>query len=171
MAVKFYSMQIFRLFITFLILGLVQIFVLNRISLFGCASPLLYVYFILPFRRNYPKWLTILSSFLMGISMDIFNNTPGVAAASTTFLAFLQPFILNMFIQKDSTDDLMPSLKVLGRMKYFCYSFICVLLYCIVFFSIETFCFFNWLQWLLDIAGSSLITLLMIIVIENVRKR
>ncbi len=164
-------MQIFRLFITYVILGLVQVFVLNRISLFGCATPLLYVYLILPFRRNYSKWLIVLCGFLMGITMDIFTNTPGVAAASSTLLAFVQPYILNIFIIKDSPDDLLPSMKVLGKTKYIIYTVICVLLYCIVFFTIETFCFFNLLQWLLNIVGSTIITVLLIIVIENVRRR
>ncbi len=161
----------FKLFITYVILGLVQVFVLNRISLFGCATPLLYIYFILPFRRNYPKWIIILCGFIMGLSMDIFTNTPGVAAASSTFLAFIQPFILNLFVQKDSADDMMPTIKVLGLGRYISYSLICVFIYCLVFFSIETFTFFNWQQWLLDIGGSTVLTALLIIVIENVRKR
>ncbi|MCD8290131.1 MAG: rod shape-determining protein MreD [Prevotella sp.] len=161
----------FKLFFTYVVLGIVQVFVLNRISLLGCATPFLYIYFILPFRRNYPKWIIILCGFIMGLSMDIFTNTPGVAAASSTLLAFIQPFILNLFVQKDSADDMMPTIKVLGLRRYISYSLICVFIYCLIFYSIETFNFFNWQQWLLDIAGSTILTALLIIVIENVRKR
>lgn len=35
---------------------LVQAMVLGRIHLFGFATPLLYVYFVVKFPRNYPKW-------------------------------------------------------------------------------------------------------------------
>ncbi|MCD8202035.1 MAG: rod shape-determining protein MreD [Prevotella sp.] len=160
-----------KIFFTYVILGIVQVFVLNRISLFGCATPLLYIYLILPFRRNYPKWIIILCGFIMGLSMDIFTNTPGVAAASTTFLAFIQPLILNLFVQKDSADDMMPTIKVLGMRRYVYYTLICVFIYCLLFFTIETFNFFNWQQWLLNIGGSTLLTALLIIVIENMRKR
>ena len=40
----------------FIILCLAQALVLNRIHLFDCAIPLLYVYFAIIFPRNYPKW-------------------------------------------------------------------------------------------------------------------
>ncbi len=160
-----------RIFFTYVILGVVQVFVLNRISLFGCATPLLYIYLILPFRRNYPKWIIILCGFIMGLSMDIFTNTPGVAAASATFLAFIQPLILNLFVQKDSADDMQPTMKVLGTRRYVYYTLICVFIYCLLFFTLETFNFFNWQQWLLNIGGSTVLTALLIIVIENMRKR
>ena len=35
---------------------LVQVMVLNRIHVFNCATPLLYVYFAIMFPRNYPRW-------------------------------------------------------------------------------------------------------------------
>ena len=55
--------------------------------------------------------------------------------------------------------------------KFIYYTIICVLIYNIVFFSIESFNFFNWLQWLKNIGGSTVLTVILIIVIENVRKR
>lgn len=55
--------------------------------------------------------------------------------------------------------------------KFIYYTIICVLIYNILFFTIESFNFFNWLQWLKNIGGSSVLTAILIIVIENVRKR
>lgn len=40
----------------FVVFILVQTMILGRIHLFGFATPLLYVYFVLLFPRNYPKW-------------------------------------------------------------------------------------------------------------------
>ena len=90
----------------FAILLLAQVLVLNHIHLFDCATPLLYVYVVLQFRRNYPRWGILLVSFLLGLLVDIFSNTPGVAAASMTFLGFLQPYVLAMFLNRDSDEDL-----------------------------------------------------------------
>ncbi|MGN1375909.1 MAG: rod shape-determining protein MreD, partial [Prevotella sp.] len=132
---------------------------------------LLYIYFILLFRRNYPRWAIILWSFFTGLCIDIFSNTPGVAASATTIIGLLQPYLLNLFIPRDSPEDLMPSVKSLGFLKYLYYSFICVSIYTTLFFSIETFNFFNWIQWLKNIAGSTIITLLLIIAIENTKKK
>lgn len=155
----------------FVVLLLTQALVLNQIHLFGCATPLLYVYYVLPVRRNQPRWVTLLLCFALGLCVDSFSNTPGVAAASMTLVALLQPYLLMLFIQQDSPDDLRPSMKVLGPMKYVSYSVILVLVYCLAFFSLEAFNFFNWLQWLASVGGSALLTIVLILVIDNLRKK
>ena len=96
----------------FAVLLLAQALVLNYVHLFNCATPLLYVYFVLPTRRNQPRWITLVSCFLMGLCVDSFSNTRGVEAASMTLVGLLQPYLLSLFIQQDSPDDLRPSMKV-----------------------------------------------------------
>lgn len=155
----------------FVVLLLVQALVLNYVHLFDCATPLLYVYFVLPTRRNQPQWLTLLMCFCMGLCVDSFSNTPGVAAASMTLVGALQPYLLRLFIQQDSPEDLRPSIKVLGPMKYVFYTIIIVTIYCLMFFTLEAFNFFNWLQWLASVGGSMVVTILLILVIDNFRKR
>lgn len=155
----------------FAILLLAQVLVLNHIHLFDCATPLLYVYVMLLFRRNYPRWGILLVSFLLGLLVDIFSNTPGVAAASMTFLGFLQPYVLAMFLNRDSDEDLQPSMKSLGFAKFFYYAAVLVVVYCAIFFTIETFSFFNGLLWLECVGGSAMLTILLILAIENSRKR
>lgn len=155
----------------FAILLLAQVLVLNHIHLFDCATPLLYVYVVLQFRRNYPRWGILLVSFLLGLLVDIFSNTPGVAAASMTFLGFLQPYVLAMFLNRDSDEDLQPSMKSLGFAKFFYYAAVLVVVYCAIFFTIETFSFFNGLLWLECVGGSAMLTILLILAIENSRKR
>lgn len=68
---------------------LVQAMVLGRIHLFGFATPLLYVYFVVKFPRNYPKWGILLWSFSLGLAIDIFCNTPGGGSRSSdTYRSF-----------------------------------------------------------------------------------
>lgn len=165
------NLSVIRHFFTFIILCLVQALVLNHINLFGCAMPLLYVYFILLFRRGFPRWAVLLWSFFTGLCVDIFSNTPGVAASSSTMLGLLQPYLLNLFVPRDSPEDLMPSMKSLGMARYVYYTFICVLIYNTLFFTVESFNFFNWVQWLKNIGGSTALTVILILAIENVRKR
>lgn len=165
------NLSVIRHFFTFIILCLVQALVLNHINLFGCATPLLYVYFILLFRRGFPRWAVLLWSFLTGLCVDIFSNTPGVAASSATLLGLLQPYLLNLFVPRDSPEDLMPSMKSLGVARYIYYTIIGVLIYNTLFFTMEAFNFFNWLQWLMNIGGSTALTVVLILAIENVRKK
>lgn len=165
------NISVIRHFFTFVILCLAQALVLNHINLYDCATPLLYVYFIMLFRRGFPKWAILLWSFLTGLCVDIFSNTPGVAASSATFLGLLQPYLLSLFTPRDSPEDLMPSMQSLGVAKYIYYTIVCVFIYNTLFFSIESFNFFNWLQWLKDIGGSTVLTIVLILAIENIRKR
>ena len=156
--------------VAFVVLVVVQALVLNHIHLFGVATPLFYVYFVLLFRRNHPKWIILLTSFLLGLCIDVFSNTPGLAAASTTFIAVLQPYILEPFIPRDSDENLKPGMRTLGIGRFVYYTVFMVFLYNIVFFSLEAFNFFNWLQWLLCIGSSTLITVVLILVVENLRR-
>lgn len=45
-----------------------------------------------------------------------------------------------------------------------------VLIFCIVFFTLEMFSFFNILFWLECVGGSTILTYLLILAIENVRR-
>lgn len=165
------KIEILRHLFAFIILCLVQVLVLNHVNLFGCATPFLYVYFVMMFRRGYPRWAVLLWSFFMGLCVDVFSNTPGVAASSATLLGLLQPYLLEMFVQRDSPDDMQPGMKSLGVAGYVYYTVLCVLVFNLFFFTVESFNFFNWLQWAKNIGGSTALTAVLILVIENVRRK
>lgn len=165
------SIDLVKRIATFVVLVLVQGLVFNHIHLFNCATPLLYIVMVLHFRRNHPRWAILLWSFMMGLCIDVFANTPGVAAASMTAIGLLQPYLLQLFVSRDSAEDLEPSMRTIGVGKYIFYVTVIVLVYNLLFFTLETFNFFNWVQWLLCIGGSSVITLILIMAVENFRKK
>ncbi len=155
----------------FTVLVMVQVFVLNHIHLFAVATPLLYIYFILLFPRNYPQWAIMLWAFIMGLTIDVFTNTPGITAGSLTLLAALQPFVLHLFIPRDSSENFQAGLDTLSVPQYTWYVFILTIIYSFIFFSLEMFSFFNVVEWLQCIGGSTLLTLVLILVVENLRRR
>ena len=157
--------------VLFLVFGLAQALVLGGIHLFNCATPLLYVYFVMMFPRNYPKWALLLWSFTMGLLIDVLFNTPGLAAASLTLIAAIQPYLLEAFTTQDSAENLEPTLKTLGWEKYTTYAVMTVLIFCIVIYSLEMFSFFNLLHWAMCIIGSTLITLVFIFTFEITRSK
>lgn len=163
--------EILKRLLAFVLLCLVQALILNRIRLFGFATPLLPVYFVITFHRGYPKWAILIWSFLLGLCLDSFSNTPGVAAASMTLVALLQPYLLEPFVPRDSTDDLKVSVRSLGWGKFASLSFLLIVIYVAVFFTLEAFSFYNWQQWLMCIGGSTAMTYLFILVIENLRSK
>lgn len=155
----------------FLVFVLAQAMVLSRIHLFGVATPLLYVYFVTQLPRNYPKWAGLLWGFLMGLLIDIFSNTPGMASASLTLIAAIQPYYLELFVSRDAAENLRPSLFALGPVKYSYYVIPLVLLHCLIFFTLEHFSFFNVLHWALCVVGSAVLTLVLIFTFEAVKQR
>lgn len=154
-----------------LVLCLAQALVFNRIHLLGVATPLMHVCLIIGIRRSTPRWLSIVWAFCMGLLIDVFENTPGVTASSLTLAALLQPMLLELFLSRDADDSLMPSVATLGFAKYCYFSALLLFIYTVVFFTVEMFTFFNWLYWLECIGGCWLLTFLLILVVESLRKR
>lgn len=165
------DLSLFRYIAIFAALLLTQVLVLNHIHLFNCATPLLYLYMVFLFPRNYPRWGSLLWCFCLGLCVDIFSNTPGVAASSMTLVALIVPYFFELFLQRESAEDLQPSIKSLRMGKFIGFAFVTTLLYNIIFYSLETFSFFNWQQWLLNIGGSTLLTTTLIVVLDNLRER
>ena len=161
----------FKRSLAFVFFCLVQVLVLNHIHLLGYATPLLYVDFAVSFRRNYPKWGILVWCFLLGLCIDIFSNTPGVTSGAMTLLGLLQPYLLAPFIPRDSTDDLQPSMRTLGVAKFIYYVIVCVVIYTLAFFALEAFSFFNWEQWLLTVGGSLALTVVFVLVVENLFRK
>lgn len=147
-----------------------QVLVFNRIQLFHCATPLLYVYFALMFPRGYPRWAILLWCFVMGLCIDVFSNTPGVASASMTLISMLQPYLLELFLPRDAEDNVESSAKSLGTGKFATLTAIIVTIYCLVFYALEAFNFIHWLYWLECLGGSALLTIVLIMTLESLRK-
>ena len=165
------SIELLKRALLFVVFVLAQALVLGRVHLFHCATPLLYVYFVTMFPRNYPKWGVLTWAFAMGLTIDIFSNTPGLAAASLTAIAAIQPYFYELFVPRDSAESLEPSLVNLGPTKYSYYIVILVTLYCLLFFTLEMFSFDNLMEWLMCVTGSALITLALIFTFEIAKGR
>ena len=154
----------------FLLLLLVQVLVLNGMQLFGCAVPLLYVYFVIMFPRNYPRWAILLWSYFMGVCNDMFANTPGVAAASLTLTGFLQPWIVELSVPREAEEDLKTSAATLGMGKFALLSLLLTMVFCLTFFTLESFQFSNISYWLACVGGSTVLTWAVIMALESLRK-
>ena len=154
-----------------LVLMVVQVLILNHIHLFQVATPLLYVFLAITFRRATPMWIILLWNFGLGLLMDIFANTPGLAAGCMTLIGFIQPYLLESLAPRDSAENMKVSVVTLGMGKFATLCAILVALYCLVFFALEAFTFFNWQLWLLRASSRALITLILISAVETVRSK
>lgn len=87
------SRTLFTDIIMIVLLVALQIFVLNRITLFGKYTPVLYPVFIMfyPFFRNKFQFLAL--SFILGLGIDAFLYTWGINAFATTLIAYFRTLI------------------------------------------------------------------------------
>ena len=72
-------------FVRFFLLLTAQIVIFNNIDLFGYINPFPYILFIILYPVNGNKPMLIISSFLLGIIMDLFSNSGGVHAFGLSY--------------------------------------------------------------------------------------
>lgn len=150
--------------IMFFALVLVQVLILNNIQFSGLVNPYIYILFILLLPFTIPGYLLLGLSFILGISIDIFNNTPGIHAGATVLLGFLRPGIAQLIssrevIEKGTT----PNMTQLGFASFIKYTVISVLIHHLFLFFAETFSlggfFETILRWILSSVFSIIIIL------------
>lgn len=77
----------------FILLLTAQILLFNRIDFLGYVNPFPYLLFIILFPVNGNKSALIISSFFLGLIIDMFGNSGGVHATSCLILAYLRPYL------------------------------------------------------------------------------
>lgn len=151
----------------FIFLILFQVLILNNIQFNGYINPYLYIYFILLLPFETPRWLLLLSAFLLGLSLDAFTNTFGLNAAACVLMAFVRPFVISAI--STGTEFMIghsPSLKNQGFKWFAYYSITLILIHHFSLFYLEIFRFSEFFQTLLRVLLSSAFTLLLVFLAE-----
>ncbi len=151
-------------------LTLLQVLILNNVSILGFATPFLYIYFILKLGSNISRNELMLWSFFLGLLIDIFSDTPGMNAAASVFAAFVRPAILRAFTPRDNFDAFIPSFRTIGLSAFFKYISVMVLLHHTFLLTVESFSLHAIHILLLKIISSTLLTILCISALEGIRK-
>jgi rod shape-determining protein MreD len=126
----------------FVVLVLVQVLILNNIQLSGLINPYIYVLFVLLLPINIQGYFLLGFSFLIGISIDIFSNTPGIHAGATVLLAYLRPGIARFVSTRELAEKgATPTMTQLGVANFIRYTVIAVLIHHLFLFIAETFSF------------------------------
>jgi rod shape-determining protein MreD len=124
----------------FIILVFLQVFLLKNITLYNLSSPYLYIMFILLLPFEIPNLLLFALSFLLGLTIDAFYDTPGLHAASCVMLAFVRILFISITVQKDGFDnEPEPTLSVMGLRWFFTYALVLTLAHHFFLFNLEVF--------------------------------
>ena len=141
-------------------LVLLQVLILNNVHIAGYATPFLYVYFILKFASGTSRNELMLWAFFLGLTVDIFSDTPGMNAAATVFLAFVRPTFLRLFTPRDT----------MGISSFLKFAVTSVFVHHLVLLGIEFFSFSNIPLLLLRVVACTLLTVTCIMAIEGIRR-
>ncbi len=156
--------------IRFVVLILLQVLVLNHIFLGGYINPYLYVLFILLLPFESPKWLLLLSGFLLGVGVDIFSDTLGLNAAACVAMAFARPFVIQSISRGTGVEYTgEPSLARQGFKWFLYYSAILILIHHAFLFYLEIFRFSEFFLTLVRVILSAAFTLGLVFIAEYIR--
>lgn len=150
----------------FVVLILLQVLLFNQISVFGFATPFVYIYFLLklPISRNVFYVITI--SFLMGIILDIFLNTPGINAAATTLVGALRKPVLDLFFNKDEPESFVPGIYS-ATGSFIKFAIISVTIHQTGLYALESLSLFNPQILLIRLLSSIALTLILIFALDG----
>lgn len=155
--------------IQLLLLGTLQVLLLNHIHFMGYGIPLVYVALLLYIPVNANRIGTLLWAFVMGLLMDMFANTPGISSAALTLTAMMQPVVLNASLPKDSLDDMVPNYHTMGTWNHLRYLTILLLIHHIAYFTLESFSFFNLMDLGISATASYASSWVIIAIMESLR--
>lgn len=156
----------FRMLVYFVALVLLQVLVLNNIHFLRLATPFLYLYFILKLPVGYTSSKVVFLSFLIGITIDAFSNTPGMHAAACTLAGFTRHLVIKLYKGEDLPDNTYPSFLSFGYGGFLKFTLTVVLIHHLTLFLLEAMTLFDPLFLLIRIVSSMLMTTLLVCVVE-----
>lgn len=164
--------EIIRNIIRFFVLVFVQVLIIKNIELGRFINPFIYLLFIIILPFETPKWLLLVSAFLLGISIDAFYDTAGMHAAATVFMAYIRPSVLKLFSPRDGYEfGTQPTVQYLGIVWFISYAGILIFMHHLVLFYIEIFRFSEFFTTFLKVIISAIFSLIIITVVQYLFNR
>lgn len=162
-----------RIFLSYIILVLLQIMIFNNINISALGiTPLFYVLFVLMVPYEVPGWLQLIFAFIMGWTIDVFCDTPGLNSCATVAMAFFREKILSFISPRDGYENgTKPYLMVMGANWFFSYSVPLVLIHHAFYFIFDAFGFQHFLQTLGKIIFTAICTEVFIIFSQYIAYR
>ncbi|GHV22498.1 rod shape-determining protein MreD [Clostridia bacterium] len=161
------SSGIGRIFL-FILLVFLQVWLFDKIHLFGYVTPLLYIYFIIKLPGDMNQNLVLLLSALLGLSVDLFEYTLGLNMLACVVTGFLRCYLLNLYAPRDLFESYSPSFDSFGATGFLRYALLITFIHQLVLFTTESFSLFDPVSLIFRIAGSVILTMFLIFAFESI---
>lgn len=162
------SKQRITLFITLILVVLLQVFVFDNLLFFHSGFvPFIYIFPVVFFPLGQSRIFFLSYAFLLGILMDALSGPWGVHSFSIVFIAFSRPFFMRLILGI-SYEDSQFQFGKLNFIQTLVYVFFLSLIYHLVIFVIEFHSFDIFWFRVFDILSACSVTTLIIITIRNI---
>lgn len=155
--------------IRFVLFILVQYYVLFQIRpLHEFVVPYVYFLYVLWLPFSMGRMSLMLVSFLFGLTLDYFTQTPGLHAAACTLLAYVRGFVVNILIPQEGAEQnyKSPSPVSMGWAPYAVYVLVLTLVHHVYLVFLEWLQFGSFLFFLGKVLATSGISLMLILITE-----
>jgi hypothetical protein len=148
----------------FIALIMAQLLIFNNIEFSGFINPYIYILFVLLLPFYAPSFVLLVSTFLMGITIDIFLGTPGVHSTATVLAAFSRPAVMRLFSPREGYQSgTFPRLSQFGFEWFAKYTVMLVIIHHFSLFYLEVYTLHHFFATFFRALLSTLFTSLLLI--------
>ena len=148
-----------RNILRFIVVVAFQVLVMDNVMLNGYMVPYVYLLFILLMPFETPRWIVLLSGFALGLTIDLWEHTPGMHTAATVLIAFIRPYFLSLMSPRDGYEpETFPRIYYYGFAWFLKYTFLMVFIHHLVLFYLEVFQLQNFLSTLSRVILSTILS-------------
>ena len=159
--------DILKYIFSFILFVLIQVLVVNQIHLGWVVNPFLYIGFLILLPIETAGWLLLVLGFVLGITIDMFTNTPGMHAASSVLIAFIRPSLHRVMIPRDTFQPgTQPDVATFGIPWFLKYVIVMTLIHHAALFLLEAMSFQHVWVILVKAVGSSFVTILLLMLVQ-----
>lgn len=156
-------MRMLNVIILFFILLILQVLVLSHFSATQYLSLYVFIMVVIIADMRIKGWVMLLFGAACGAVVDMVEGGGGLFTATTTWLAFVRPAILNWIVGRENIfSGGMPTNYKLGNRKFFTYLTFMVLMWTGPFFFLESIGNFSWIYTNIRIFTSSAVMVVLI---------
>lgn len=163
-------MQYIRYILLAIVVMLLQLLLFNNLHFLGICHPFAYVIILLCLPMSLPRWGELLLGAGVGLIADMICSSPGVHTAACVVLSYLRPIVVSRMVQDAERLTDTVSGATVGKNIFWILAAILVPIHHFMVFLLEYWSF-SQLGWvLLATLLSSLLTLLIVIVLDLIHQ-
>ncbi len=155
----------------FIVLLLLQVLLINNLQFMGVCHPYIYIFSLLVMPITLPRWADMLTGGVAGLLLDIFCNSLGVHTAACILLMYLRPYLIGGYVNdlERLTGEI--DMRSIGVVNFVKYTVLLVLVHHTAVFFLTAWSFRHFWFTLLEVAVSSVVSIVLITGVDMLRNR